>query len=93
MEGGSIFVLILMGFTIITVFKGFGTVKQGYELTVERFGRYTRTLRPGFHWIIPWIDAIGHKINMMERVLDVHYQVWNWEPIFAWSISKGPLSR
>jgi regulator of protease activity HflC (stomatin/prohibitin superfamily) len=53
------------------VFSGAKSVKQGWEYTVERFGRYTRTLRPGFHLIIPLVDRIGAKMNMMENVLDV----------------------
>ncbi|MCK5875604.1 MAG: SPFH/Band 7/PHB domain protein [Alcanivoracaceae bacterium] len=46
-------------------------VPQGYEYTVERFGRYTHSLRPGLGIIIPLIDSVGHKINMMESVLDI----------------------
>lgn len=46
-------------------------VPQGYSWTVERFGRYTRTLNPGLRFLIPFIDAVGFKQNMMEQVLDV----------------------
>ena len=49
-------------------------VRQGYEYTLERFGRYSTTLRPGFHLIIPFVNRIGHRVNMMERVLDVPSQ-------------------
>ncbi len=46
-------------------------VPQGYHYTLERFGRYMRTMRPGLNWIIPFIERVGHKINMMEQVLDI----------------------
>ena len=44
---------------------------QGNEWTVERFGKYTRSLRPGLNLIVPVVDQIGHRLNMMEQVLDV----------------------
>jgi regulator of protease activity HflC (stomatin/prohibitin superfamily) len=65
------FVLAFVVVAVVLVFSGAKSVKQGWEYTVERFGRYTRTLRPGFHLIIPLVDRIGAKMNMMENVLDV----------------------
>ncbi|OUR64252.1 paraslipin [Methylophaga sp. 42_25_T18] len=74
MEGFSAFVLVLLALAIVIVLMGVKSVQQGYEFTVERFGRYTKTLRPGLNLIVPVIDTIGGKINMMEQVLDVESQ-------------------
>jgi len=69
-----IFIGVLVILAIIIVKTTVVTVPQGFEYTVERFGRYTKTLRPGLSFIIPIFDRIGNKQNMMERVLDVMSQ-------------------
>jgi regulator of protease activity HflC (stomatin/prohibitin superfamily) len=69
--GHNIFVLIVVFLAILTVFLGVKTVPQGYNWTVERFGRYTRMLSPGLNLVVPFIDRIGRKMNVMEQVIDI----------------------
>jgi len=59
---------------VVTILLGIKAVPQGMEYTVERFGRYTKTLRPGINLIIPLMDTIGARINMRETVMDVPSQ-------------------
>ena len=68
------FALVVFGFAILMVFMSVKSVPQGMEYTVERFGRYTKTLNPGLNIIMPIIDRLGNKLNMMEQVRDVPSQ-------------------
>ena len=74
LDSGQIVGLIFIGFVIITLMAGIRQVPQGRHYTVERFGRYQRTLTPGLGLVIPFIETIGSKVVMMEQVLDVPTQ-------------------
>jgi regulator of protease activity HflC (stomatin/prohibitin superfamily) len=70
----EITIVVFIGLVVAVILLGAKSVPQGQEWTVERFGRYTRTLRPGFNVILPLIDTIGRKQIVMEQVLDVDPQ-------------------
>lgn len=74
LAGLDIVVIALVVLVILILFAGIKTIPQGYQYTVERFGRYTRTLEPGLNLIVPFIDRIGAKMNVMEQVLDIPTQ-------------------
>jgi regulator of protease activity HflC (stomatin/prohibitin superfamily) len=74
MAGLDLVVIVAVILVILVLFAGIKTVPQGHSFTIERFGRFTRTLRPGLSIIVPFIDRVGVRMNMMEQVLDVPTQ-------------------
>ncbi|MGB0505463.1 MAG: SPFH domain-containing protein [Pikeienuella sp.] len=72
--GENIVVLAFVIFAVIAISRAVRSVPQGEEWTVERFGRYTHTMKPGLRFLIPLVDKVGNKVNMMETVLDIASQ-------------------
>jgi len=69
--GFSLFALVIAAFVLITILMGVRQVPQGWNYTVERFGKYYKTLTPGLGLIVPYIDSVGRKLNVMEQVIDI----------------------
>jgi len=63
--------IVILFFAVVLVTMAVKQVPQGYEWTLERFGRYTRTMSPGLEFIVPFFDKVGNKVNVMEQVLDI----------------------
>lgn len=74
MELSAIVGILFLVMVVVIIIRSVQVVSQGYEYTVERFGAYYKTLRPGLHVIVPLMDRIGSRVNMMEIVLDVPSQ-------------------
>ena len=74
MTFGTMLALVLLVAAVVVLFKAVRMVPQGYEWTVEAFGKYTHTLSPGLHFLVPIYQGIGRKINMMEQVMEVPSQ-------------------
>ncbi len=74
LAGSDLVILALVALVIITIALGVRTVPQGYNYTVEFFGKFSRTLGPGLGLIIPYVERIGQKVNVMEQVLDIPSQ-------------------
>ena len=74
MEATNIIFVILVLFAIVLAIKTIVVVPQGAEYTLERFGRYVKTLKPGLTFITPFLDTVGIKMDMRERVVDVPSQ-------------------
>ena len=67
----EVFVIVLLVLAVIFLMMGITVVRQGYVYTIERFGRFTHAAHPGFNFIVPFVDRVGRKINVMEQVLDI----------------------
>jgi regulator of protease activity HflC (stomatin/prohibitin superfamily) len=72
--GFDVFAIVFVALVILALFAGIKTVPQGFHWTVERFGKYTKTLQSGLNPIVPFIDRVGRKVNIMEQVIDIPQQ-------------------
>ncbi|MEM6973392.1 MAG: SPFH domain-containing protein [Pseudomonadota bacterium] len=78
LDGGNVILIAALAFAafaLVLVARTVRSVPQGYQYTVERFGRFVRVMEPGLRFMVPLIESIGHKLNMMETVLDIDGQV------------------
>ncbi len=66
--------IVILVALLVIVSKAWLTVPQGFQYTLERFGRFKKTMEPGFHLITPFFESVGRRMNMMEQVLDVPRQ-------------------
>ncbi|MGE5266927.1 MAG: SPFH domain-containing protein [Deltaproteobacteria bacterium] len=73
-DGFQVFGLLLIGLAIFTLWSTVKVVPQGFNFTVENFGRFTRTLPPGLHFLIPIVERVGNQVNMKEQVIDIPSQ-------------------
>jgi regulator of protease activity HflC (stomatin/prohibitin superfamily) len=74
MTGSAATVLLLVLLIVVVIYSSVKSISQGEEWTIETFGKYTTTLSPGLHFIIPFVQRVGAKVNMMETVLDIDSQ-------------------
>jgi regulator of protease activity HflC (stomatin/prohibitin superfamily) len=72
--GSTLLIAVLVVFGVVMMLKTVRVVPQGFEWTVERFGKYTHTMNPGLHFLMPIAQRVGRKVNMMEQVLDIPSQ-------------------
>src|SRR5712671_910938 len=72
--GYLVFLLAVVVLALSAVAKGIRIVPQGFQWTVQRFGRYRTTLYPGLNLVIPFVDTIGRKLNVQETVLEIPSQ-------------------
>jgi len=73
-DGFQLFGLLLIALAVFTLWSTVKVVPQGYAYTVENFGRFTRTLSPGLHFLVPIVERVGNEVNMKEQVIDIPSQ-------------------